>query len=85
MSLQPINQEQVQKTTQILLAFLSDDNVSIPGSMLEGIFSAKSLLNGILSGNLLICQKTADKDPAGPPPTPPAEVDEVDEVDDEAA
>jgi hypothetical protein len=76
MSLQPINQEQVQKTTQILLAFLSDEKVSIPGSMLEGIFSAKSLLNGILSGNLLVCQNAADKKPDAP--APPVEVDEVD-------
>ena len=55
MSLQPINTEQVQQTAQTLLAFLSDENVSVPAPMLEGIVSGKSLLRGIMAGQLVIC------------------------------
>ena len=70
MALRPIQQDQVQKTVQVLLAFLSDDNVSIPGSMLEGIYSGKSLLRGIISGNLLVCEN-ADAQSGAAPPVPP--------------
>jgi len=54
--LQPINQEQVQQTAQVLLSYLDDPNNSTPNSQLEGIVSGKSLLRGILAGNLMICQ-----------------------------
>lgn len=53
----PVEQEHIQSSVQVLLAFLSDENVSIPGSMLEGIFSGKSLLRGIISGSLVVCQR----------------------------
>ena len=54
--LQPINQEQVAKTLQVVLAYLEDPTKSTPNPMLEGIVSGKSLLKGILSGGLVICE-----------------------------
>jgi len=66
MSLQPINQEQVQSTTQVLLAYLDDPENKTPNNMLEGIVSGKSLLRGILAGNLVICQNM--ELPADAPP-----------------
>jgi hypothetical protein len=59
MSLQPLPQESVQSTCQILLAFLSDEGVSIPGNLLEGVVSGKSLLRGIIQGQLQVCQIAA--------------------------
>lgn len=66
MSLTPLNQEQVQQTSQILLAFLSDQSVSVPGNLLEGVVSGKSLLRGIVSGQLVLCQNQAGA-PGGDP------------------
>lgn len=69
-----IPQEQVQQTAQILLAFLDSDGASVPGSMLEGVLSGKSMLRGILGGQLGVVQldmKTeppADDPPADDPP-----------------
>ena len=56
MSLQPVQQEQVQGTAQQMLSFLSDENVNVPGNMLEAIVSGKSLLRGIIGGQLILCQ-----------------------------
>lgn len=60
MSLQPINQEQVQQTAQIVLTYLDDPENRTPNNMLEGIVSGKSLLRGILAGQLFVCAKTED-------------------------
>ena len=59
----PLPKEQVNQTCQTLLAFLSDDSVSVPAPMIEGIVSGKSLLRGILSGQLAICQVGAPVQP----------------------
>lgn len=56
MSLQPVNQEQLQGVFQGLLAFLSDESVSVPASMVELIFSAKNISRGIVDGGLIVCQ-----------------------------
>ena len=66
MSLQPIQQEQVQQTLQVVLAYLEDEHGVTPNAMVDGIVSGKSLLRGILSGQLLVCQNVAA--PAGPGP-----------------
>ncbi len=61
MALKPMKQENIQDTIQVLLAYLDDDRISTPNNMLEGIVSAKSLLRGIISGQLLICQEVPEK------------------------
>jgi len=63
MSLQPLNPEQVQSTAQVLLAYLDDPSNKTPNNMLEGIVSGKSLLRGILGGQLVICQAAAPEAP----------------------
>lgn len=68
----PINTDQVQRTVQILLAYLEDPRNNTPNDMLEGIISGKSLLRGILNGNLVVCQK------ANPVQDPPLVVPEGD-------
>jgi len=68
MSLQPINQEQVQQTAQVLLAFLSDESVSVPGPMLDGVVSGKSLIRGLVSGQLIICQNVEGSPQGDKPP-----------------
>jgi len=65
MSLQPIQQEQVQQTLQVVLAYLEDENGVTPNAMIDGIVSGKSLLRGILGGQLLVCQNVPDKKGAG--------------------
>ena len=72
MPLQPLNEEHVQKTTQILLAYLDDERNVTPNNMLEGIVSGKSLLRGILSGNLVICQRAEAAEPKKLEPKEPA-------------
>lgn len=53
--MKPINQEQVVQTAQIILAVLSDEEGSTPNKYLEGIVSGKSLLRGIVAGQLVVC------------------------------
>jgi len=53
---QPLHQEQVIQTAQVLLAYLENPMNSTPNNMVEGIVSGKSLLRGILSGELVICK-----------------------------
>ena len=68
----PLNPEQVQNTAQHLLALLDRDDVSIPGSLAEGVVSGKSLLRGILAGGLVVCQvDSPDAPPADKPPATP--------------
>ena len=50
--MQQIPTEQIQQSVQVLLSFLDSDGASVPGNMLEGIVSGKSILRGLLSGNL---------------------------------
>ena len=64
-----IPQEQVQQTAQLVLSFLESDDAKIPGSMADGIFSGKSLLRGMLNGQLGVVQLDA----APPAPVPPPE------------
>ena len=81
--LKPINQEQVQQTSQVMLAFLSEESVSIPGNLLEGIVSGKSLLRGIIQGQLLVCQNAKGEAVAAPSPAPEADVETDVEVDED--
>jgi len=55
MEFQPINEEQVQQTADLLLSFLSDASVSVPAPLVDGIVSGKSLLRGLVSGQLVVC------------------------------
>ena len=71
--MKPLQAEQVQSTCQVLLAFLDSDGANVPGNMLEGVVSGKSLLRGILSGNLVVCQTG---EPNLPPGVEPPEGDE---------
>jgi len=86
MSLTPINQEQIQGTCQVVLAYLDDEANSTPNNMLEGIVSGKSLLRGILAGQLVVCQNQPDapqiREKA---PEVSADVEVEVDVDDEAA
>jgi hypothetical protein len=59
MSLKPINQEQVQQASQVMLAYLDDGANTTPNNLVEGIVSGKSLLRGIINGSLIVCQKEA--------------------------
>ena len=67
MSFTPINQEAVQKTCQIGVALLSDDEVRVPTSQMEGALSLKSMLQAVLGGQLFICNKVEAK-PEAPAP-----------------
>jgi len=65
--MQPLPPEQIQATAQVLLAFLDSDGATVPGNLLEGVVSGKSILRGILQGTLVVCQ-------VGVPAMPPVEV-----------
>ena len=54
----PIDPQQAQQTAQVLLTFLSDENVSVPANLIEGIVNGKAMLRGILSNQLFICAAT---------------------------
>lgn len=71
--MQPIPTEQIQSTVQVLLAFLDSDGANVPGNMLEGVVSGKSLLRGILTGNLVVCQVPPANGPDGAPGPQPQE------------
>ncbi len=60
MALKPIPyQDQVQRTCQVGLTVLSDEKCNVPGNMVEGILSFKTLLSGILNGSIILCQAEA--------------------------
>lgn len=71
--MQQLPQEQVQKTAQVMLAFLDSPGANVPGNLLEGVVSGKSLLRGLLAGSLAIvstapaAQPQATLAPAAPP------------------
>ena len=67
MQLVPIHSEHIQRTAQILLGILDSEAVSIPGNLSEGLSSGKSLLRGILQGNVVVCERKS----------PPVQVDEA--------
>jgi hypothetical protein len=48
--------EQVQQTVQVLLTFLDSENAKVPGNLLDGVVSGKSLLRGLLNGQLVVGQ-----------------------------
>jgi len=57
MSLKPVQpEEQVQKACQLCLTVLTSPDTRIPGNLGDGIQSFKALLNGVIQGNLFICQ-----------------------------
>lgn len=60
--------EQVHTAVQIMLTTLSHTDARIPGDMVEGVVSGKSLLRGILNGSLVVCTPDAPqaKKPAAP-------------------
>jgi hypothetical protein len=64
--MKPINQEQVVQTSQVVLAVLSDEDSSTPNKYLEGVVSGKSLLRGIISGQLVVCQAEEKPEPKAP-------------------
>ena len=66
----PLDKESVVQTAQIALAYLNDKRNATPNDMLEGIVSAKSLLRGIVAGNLVVCQVDAPPGHPGPTPVP---------------
>ena len=79
MSLKPFAPEQIQSTAQIVLAYLDDPANNTPNNMLEGIVSGKSLLRGIVSGQLVVCQ-TQPEAPAAPPVRVKKTPEESDEI-----
>jgi hypothetical protein len=60
MAFQPLDEEPVQQAAQILLSFLSDASVSVPAPMVDGIVSGKTLLRGIINGQLVVCTQEAE-------------------------
>ena len=68
----PINQEQVVQTAQILLAVVSDEEGSTPNKFLEGVVSGKSLLRGLIAGQLVVCTAEAPAKEAEAKPKPKA-------------
>jgi len=72
MSLKPVQpEEQVQKACQLGLTVLSAPETPIPGNMLDAIQSFKSLLGGVISGQLFICEKEAPPKEVVEPPKKP--------------
>ncbi len=65
-NLTPLPQDSVVSTAQVGIAYFDDPRNTTPNNMVEGIAGLKSLLRGIQSGQLLICQVSAP--PAAPPP-----------------
>lgn len=63
--MKPLPADQILQTAQILLAYLDSPTNSTPNNMLEGVVSGKSLMRGLISGALVVCQTNA---PAAPPP-----------------
>ena len=53
--MKPLPTEQVHTACQVMLTVLSDEGISTPNNMLEGVVSGKSLLRGILTGQLAVC------------------------------
>lgn len=64
--MKPVNQEGVVQTSQVILAVLSDEEGTTPNKYLEGVVSGKSLLRGIISGQLVVCAPEEDKAKAKP-------------------
>ena len=62
----PLDKETVIQTAQIVLAYLSRPDNSTPNDMLEGIVSGKSLLRGLVSGQLIVCTATDVEAPPAP-------------------
>lgn len=60
MSMQPVNKEQVAQSVSAVVALLSHESISVPAPMLEAVMSGKQILQGILGGNLVICQEVPD-------------------------
>jgi hypothetical protein len=71
--MKPVNQEGVVQTAQVLLAVLNDEDGSTPNKYLEGVVSGKSLLRGIIGGQLVVCmpeKETTEKKAKEPEPEP---------------
>jgi len=67
MLLQPVNKDQVQKTAQVVLAYLEDARNATPNDMLDGVVSGKSLLRALVNGNLIVCQQVEVEKAEQPP------------------
>lgn len=74
--------EQIQQTVQVLLSFLDSDGATVPGSMVEGVVSGKSLLRGLLNGQLIVAQPDV---PTEAPPAAMVAEETLDEAEEEAA
>lgn len=70
-TLEPINENAVKQTAQVLLSVLDDERFSCPGNLVEGVTSGKSLLRGIIGGNVIVCERRPvtmkPKAPTSPP------------------
>lgn len=67
MNLVPVKEEAIQGTAQILLTFLDSPGANVPGNLIEGVVSGKSMLRGLLSGSLVLCQPEQPKVDKAPP------------------
>lgn len=65
--MQDIPQEQVQQAAQHLLTLLDSPSTNIPGNLLEGVFSGKSLLRALLNGTLKVVATGKTMNPAADP------------------
>ena len=59
----PIDQSQIEKAVGAMLSLLSDERTPVPASVVEAIVSGKSLLRGLLSGELVACKQVPDESP----------------------
>jgi hypothetical protein len=55
-----------------LLEIMSSPSVNIPGQMLEGALSGKSILRGIASGQLVLCEESPPEPDGDGDDSPPA-------------
>ena len=74
MSLKPIPLDKIQTPCQMLLAYLDDPENKTPNNMLEGIVSIKSLIRGVVNGQLFICEQEDPRQPGPAEPVPEKDV-----------
>ena len=65
---QKIDPAQIDPTVQVMLDYLSDPQNLTPNNMVEAMASGKSVLRGILSGQLVVCKVVEEPNPTAAPP-----------------
>ena len=58
----PVEQDSIIAASDMTLEHLSDPSLSTPNYRLEGIVSMKSILRGLVSGALVVCEQVPEGD-----------------------